>query len=39
VDKAHDLLPCRDALLNLPEPLPEQYELIRFLDVMQLNFT
>jgi rSAM/selenodomain-associated transferase 1 len=39
VDEAHDLLPCRDALLNLAEPLPEQYELIRFLDVLQLNYT
>ena len=37
VDEAHDLLPCRDALLNLAEPLPEQHELIRFLDVLQLR--
>jgi len=34
VDEVSDLLPLRDALLNLPEPLPEQYELIRFLDVL-----
>lgn len=32
IDEVSDLLPLRDALLNLPEPLPEQYELIRFLD-------
>jgi len=34
VDEVSDLLPLRDALLNLTEPLPEQYELIRFLDVL-----
>ncbi|NOQ63390.1 MAG: DUF2064 domain-containing protein [Methyloprofundus sp.] len=28
VDEVSDLLPLRDALLNLPEPLPEQYEFI-----------
>ncbi len=37
VDEASDLLPLRDALLNLPEPLPEQYELIRFLDELGLG--
>lgn len=34
VDAVSDLWPLRDALLNLSEPLPEQYELIRFLDVL-----
>lgn len=34
VDQLSDLLPVRDALLNLAEPLPEQYELMRFLDVL-----
>jgi len=38
VDEVCDLLPLRDALLNLTEPLPEQYELIRFLDVLPVNF-
>jgi len=33
VDEVSDLLLLRDALLNLAEPLPEQYELLRFLDV------
>jgi len=33
VDEVSDLLLLRDALLNLTEPLPEQYELLRFLDV------
>lgn len=39
VDEVSDLLPLRDALLNLSEPLPEQYELIRFLDVLPTKFT
>ncbi|MDF1583792.1 MAG: TIGR04282 family arsenosugar biosynthesis glycosyltransferase [Methyloprofundus sp.] len=34
VDEVSDLLPLRDALLNLADPVPEQYELIRFLDVL-----
>ncbi len=34
VDEVSDLLPLRDTLLNLPEPSPEQYELLRFLDVL-----
>ena len=34
VDEVSDLLPLRNALLNLAGPLPEQYELIRFLDVL-----
>lgn len=34
VDEVSDLLPLRDSLLNLADPLPEQYELIRFLDVI-----
>ena len=34
VDEVSDLLPLRDALLNLADPLPEQYELIGFLDVL-----
>ncbi len=39
VDEVSDLLPLRDALLNLPEPLPEQYELLRFLDVLPASFS
>ena len=39
VDEVSDLLPLRDALLNLAEPLPEQYELIQFLDVLPANFS
>jgi rSAM/selenodomain-associated transferase 1 len=39
VDEVSDLLPLRDALLNLPEPLPEQYELLRFLDVLPVSFS
>lgn len=38
VDEVSDLLPLRDALLNLIEPLPEQYELLRFLDVQSAQF-
>ncbi|WP_428353456.1 TIGR04282 family arsenosugar biosynthesis glycosyltransferase [Methyloprofundus sp.] len=38
VDEVSDLLPLRDALLNLAEPLPEQHELMRFLDVLPANF-
>ena len=39
VDEVSDLLPLRDALLNLPEPLPEQHELMRFLDVLPIDFS
>lgn len=39
VDEVSDLLPLRDALLNLAEPLPEQHELIRFLDVLPASFS
>lgn len=39
VDEVSDLLPLRDALLNLAEPLPEQYELIRFLDLLPASFS
>ena len=39
VDQVSDLLPLRDALLNLADPLPEQHELIRFLDVLAENFS
>ncbi|NOQ16023.1 MAG: DUF2064 domain-containing protein [Methyloprofundus sp.] len=39
VDEVSDLLPLRDALLNLPDPLPEQYELLRFLDVLPVSFS
>ena len=38
VDDVSDLLPLRDDLLNLTEPLPEQHELIRFLDVLPASF-
>jgi len=34
VDEVNDLLPLHDALLKLPEPLPEQSELIRFLEAL-----
>ena len=34
VDEVSDILPLRDALLNLAEPLPEQYELMLFLDAL-----
>lgn len=34
VDEVNDLLPLHDALLKLPEPLPEQSKLIRFLDAL-----
>lgn len=37
VDEVSDLLPLRDDLLNLTETLPEQYELIRFLDDLPVN--
>lgn len=39
VDEVGDLLPLRDALLNLAEPLPEQHELIRFLDLLLVSFS
>lgn len=39
VDESSDLLPLRDALLNLSDPLPEQYELIHFLDVLPHHFS
>lgn len=39
VDEVSDLLPLRDALLNLTETLPEQHELIRFLDVLPANLS
>ncbi len=39
VDDVSDLLPLRDALLNLPEPSPEQYELLRFLDALPVKFS
>jgi len=38
VDEVSDLLLLRDALLNLAEPLPEQYELLHFLDVQPTHF-
>lgn len=38
VDEASDLLALRDTLLNLPNPSPEQYELLRFLDVLPVKF-
>ncbi|SHE23170.1 TIGR04282 family arsenosugar biosynthesis glycosyltransferase [methanotrophic endosymbiont of Bathymodiolus puteoserpentis (Logatchev)] len=38
VDEAEDLLLLRDALLNLAEPSPEQYELLRFLDIQSTHF-
>ncbi len=34
VDEADDLQPLRQALLSLPEPLPEQHSLVLFLDVV-----
>lgn len=37
VDEVSDLLPLRDDLLNLSETLPEQHELIRFLDDLPAN--
>ena len=37
VDEVSDLLPCRDALLNLSAPLPEQDELIRFLNFLPVH--
>lgn len=39
VDEVSDLLPLRDALLNLTEPLPEQDKLIQFLDALPVNFS
>ncbi|NOQ14429.1 MAG: DUF2064 domain-containing protein [Methyloprofundus sp.] len=39
VDEVSDLPPLRDALLNLADPLPEQHELMRFLDVLPARFS
>lgn len=39
VDEVSDLLPLRDALMNLAKPLPEQHELMRFLDVLPVRFS
>ncbi len=38
VDEAEDLLPLRDALLSLTEPLPAQHSLLLFLNVVLENF-
>jgi len=37
VDEVQDLLMLRDSLLNLSEPLPEQHELLRFLERQSEN--
>ena len=37
VDEISDLISLRDTLLNLVDPLPEQYELIQFLDDLSAN--
>lgn len=39
VDEVSDLLPLREALLNLAEPLPEQYKLMQFLDALPAGFS
>ncbi|MDD5322217.1 MAG: glycosyltransferase [Methylococcales bacterium] len=39
VDEVEDLLSLREALLKLAELLPEQRELLRFLDALPLNFS
>lgn len=36
VDEVQDLIPLQETLLNLPEPLAEQNELIQFLDGLPL---
>ncbi len=39
VDEVSDLLPLRDALINLTNPLPEQQELRHFLDKRLVHFS
>lgn len=38
IDEVSDLLPLRDDLLNLTEKSPEQDKLIRFLDMLAVNY-
>lgn len=38
VDELDDVPPLRTALLELPEPLPAQLELLRFLATLPINF-